>query len=132
LTRQRLAEALGAASLQLEASQIPFRPAESPRLAAAPRAVFQVRLPQDPNHGFIVVYEFADTGAASAAGAEQASYLASGPGRVQFPIDARFVLRQVGTTLVFYAWSPGTPADPRTPDIAAVLATIGVEIPIPG
>jgi hypothetical protein len=65
------------------------------------------------------------------AATEEARYVGSGPGKVQFPVDARFVLRQVGTTLVFYSWSPGTPADPRTPDIATALATLGVEIPIP-
>lgn len=131
LTRAELARALGALSLQLDDPQVPHRPGESPTFAAAPRAVFQVVLPDDPAHGFVSVYEFADEAAAAAAGREQAAYIASGPGRVQWVPDTRFVLRQVGRTVVFYAWSPLNSPDRRTGDIQKALETVGTGIPIP-
>jgi hypothetical protein len=89
-----------------------------------------VVLAQDPAHGFIVLYDFPDAGAAYAAGTEMARYLASGPGRIQFPPDAEHVLRQVGSTLVFFTRSPGNSPDPRSVDIAQALGTVGVGIAI--
>jgi hypothetical protein len=130
-TRAALAAALAAKSLQLGDPKVPFQPPESARLAAAPRAVYQVVLPADPAHGFVSVYEFADAAAATTAGREQADYVASGPGRVQFPINTRFVIRQLGTTIVFYAWSPDNSPDPRTADIQSALETLGTAIPVP-
>jgi hypothetical protein len=130
-TRAELARAFGALSLQLDDPQVPHRPGEGPAFAAAPRAVFQVVLPDDPAHGFVSVYEFADEARAAAAGRDQAAYVASGPGRVQFPPDTRFVLRQVGRTVVFFAWSPLNSPDPRTADIQKALETVGTAIPVP-
>lgn len=132
-TADRLAAALG--SVGLTASALPpqpvaFRPGESPLLAAAPRLVMEALLPGDASHGFIVVYDFADDAAALAAGAEMAGYLASGPGRIQFPNDARHVLRQVGPTLVFFTWSPAASPDPKVAALAGALATLGIEVPI--
>jgi hypothetical protein len=121
---------LRSAGFQLGPPQVPFRPAESPRLAAAARRVFQVQLAEDPTHGYIVVYELPDPAAAANAGREQAEYLATGPGRIQFPPDSRHVLRRVGTTLVFYSWSPVNSPAERVPRIADALATVGEEIPI--
>jgi hypothetical protein len=129
--RVALESAFAPGSLQLRDPQVPFRPAEGPAFAAAPRAVVQVVLPDDPAHGYISVYQFPDDRSATAAASEQAAYLASGPGRVQFPPDTRFVLRQLGTTILFYAWSPSNSPDPRTPQIQEALETIGVEIPVP-
>jgi hypothetical protein len=130
-TRAELARAFGALSLQLDDPQVPHRPPESPTFAAAPRAVFQVVLPDDPGHGFVSVYEFADEVAAATAGRDQAAYIASGPGRVQFVPDTRFVIRQVGRTVVFFAWSPLNSPDPRTADIQKALETVGTGIPVP-
>jgi hypothetical protein len=130
-TRVELARALGAVNLQLADPQVPHRPAEAPVLAAARRAVFQVVLPDDSTHGFISVYELADEAAATAAGRAQAAYIASGPGRVQFVPDARFVIRQVGPTIVFFSWSPLNSPDPRTADIQRALETVGTGIPVP-
>jgi hypothetical protein len=130
-TRAALQEALGARQLQLTDPQVAFRPPESPRFAAAPRSVVQVVQPQDPAHGFISIYEFADAAAATDAGREQAAYVASGPGRVQFTSDTQFVIRQLGSTIVFFAWSPGNSPDPATPKIGEALETLGVGIPVP-
>ncbi len=130
-TRGALAGVLGEKSLQLGDPKVPFRPPESARLAAAPRAVYQVLLPNDPGHGFVSVYEFPDPATAASAGLEQAAYVGSGPGRIQFPPDTRFVIRQVGTTIVFYAWSPANSVDVRAADIQPALETLGTGIAVP-
>lgn len=130
-TRAELAGALGAVGLQLSDPQVPHRPGESAMFAAAPRAVVQVVLPDDPVHGFISIYQFADDAAAAAAGRDQATYIASGPGRVQFPPDTRFVLRQLGPTVVFFAWSPVNSTDLHSADIQKALETVGTGIPVP-
>ena len=130
-TRGALARVLGTKSLQLADPKVPFRPAESSRLAAAPRAVYQVLLPNDPGHGFISVYEFTDPATAALAANEQAAYVGSGPGRVLFPLDTRFVIRQVGTTVVFYTWSPANSPDPQTADIQAALEMMGTGFAVP-
>lgn len=132
-TADRIAAALGSAGLTATAlppQPVTFRPGESPLLAAAPRLVLQALVPGDPGHGFIVVYDFVDDAAAATAGAEMAGYLATGPGRIQFPNDARHVLRQVGPTLVFFTWSPAASPDPKVGALAAALETVGTEIPI--
>jgi hypothetical protein len=109
---------------------VPYRPAESPLLAAAPRVVLQAILPGDDAHGFIAIYDFADAAGAYAAGTEMADYLASGPGRIQFPNDAKHVIRQVGSTVVFYTWSPATSPEAEAATVATALETLGLEIPI--
>ena len=130
-TRADLQRVLGAARLQLTDPQVPYRPAEAPQLAGAPRSVVQVVLPSDPTHGYIVIYDLGDDVTARTAGDAQAAYVASGPGRIEFPSDAEFVIRQVGSTLVFYAWSPGGSTDELALEIQPVLETIGSEIVVP-
>ena len=130
-TRAVIVQALGGKRLQLRDAQVAVRPPESPRLAAAPRLVVQAILPNDPTHGFISIYEFPDDSAAADAGREEASYIASGPGRVQFTADARFVIRQLGPTIVFYTWSPGSTSDATNADIQQALETVGIAIAVP-
>ncbi len=131
-TRAEIARALGERSVILEDREAPFRPAEGPILSYAPRAVYQAQLPADPAAGTIVVYELADAPAAAAAAADQAAYLASGPGRVQYPDPARHVIRVLGSTVIFYTWIPESAEDPLTPEVAAALATIGAGVGVPG
>jgi len=97
----------------------------------APRTVFQAVLPDDPAHGFISVYEFPTLPDAEAAAEEQAAYVTSGPGRVQFPPDAQFIIRRVGTTVVFHVFSRGSSGDPRGADVAVALQSLGDPIAIP-
>ena len=130
-TRGQVARALSVSSLQLQDARQPFLPPESASLSAAPRGIFQVLLPDDPSHGYIVIYEFRDASAATLAGHEQALYIASGPGRVQFPPDAQHLIRQAGTTLVVYSWSPANSTDERAAAIFTDLATVGTGIDIP-
>ena len=129
-TRAELVRVLGTANLILTDTQTPVRPAESPLLIDAPRAVFQVALPADPTRGFIVVYEFTDANRAAEAAAEEQHYLATGPGRVQTPEGTVHVLRQVGPTLIVYDWLPGAAKDPAAPDVQRMLETLGVGYPI--
>ena len=132
LTRAELVQVLGERNLVLSDSQAALRPAEAPLLGAAPRAVYQVLLPQDPTKGFIVVYEFRDASSAADAAAEQQAYRATGPGRVQTPQGTVTIIRQVGSTVVLYEWLPGASLDPSAAGIQAALETLGVGYPIPG
>ncbi len=131
LTRSDLVRVLGERSLNLVDAQVPFRPAEAPTLTDAPRAVYQVILPEDPDGGFIVVYELLDPPTATDAAREQATYLASGPGRVQSALQTVDIIRVVGSTVVLYSWIPETSSDPREPEIQPALETLGLGIPIP-
>jgi hypothetical protein len=129
-TRTELVRVLGGQQLQLADTQTPVRMAESPLLTTAPRAVYQVVLPKDPDKGYIVVYEFPDPGRAAAAATEQQSYLGSGPGRVQTPQGTVTVIRQVGSTVVLYQWLPAAAQDPSAAGIQTALETLGVGYPV--
>ena len=130
-TRRQVAAALATQSLELIDATEPFRPPESPTLFDTPRGVFQVVMPADPSHGYLVIYEFRDVASAAAAGADLASYYGSGPGRVQFTPDTQHVIRQVNTTLVVCSWSPANAGDPAAPKIATGLASVGTGIDVP-
>ena len=130
-TSSDLVRAIAARGLQSEPATRPYRPAEAPQFATAPRVVLQVLLPDDPDHGLVVVYEFLGPAVARAAAQEQAAYVASGIGRVQFPPDTRFVVRVVGSTAVFFSWSPANSPDVRIESIAAALESVGSGVPIP-
>lgn len=132
LCRNQLSETLMAAELNLVQPASAVRPAEAPLLTAAPRTVGQVLLPGDPDHGYIVIYEFPDPASAYAAAQQQATYLASSEGAIQFLPDTQFTLRQYGSCVVFYNWSPSVSTDPRSPDIQTALDSFGVAIPVRG
>lgn len=125
-TRTELVRVLSEHSLVLTDTQVPIRKAESPLLAAAPRAVYQVILPKDPSKGYVVVYEFSDPARAAAAAAEQQAYLATGPARVQTPQGTITIIRQVGTTVVLYDWLPAAAEDASAPGLQAALEMLGV------
>jgi len=90
-----------------------------------------VTLPNDPDHGFVVVYELTSPAAAEAAARDHAAYIASNVGKVNFPPDTHFVIRVVGRTVVFFSWSPGASTDTRTKTIEEALSTIGEPVAIP-
>jgi hypothetical protein len=117
--------ALAAVGLQTVPTSPPYRPPEGPLLASAPRSTVQATLPDDPGHGFIVIYALPAPAAAQAAAEDQAAYIASGIGRVQFSPDAHFVLRVLGSAVVFFWWSPGASRDSRTSLIEEALGTVG-------
>lgn len=130
-TRAELVRVLGTRNLVLTDTQAPFRPPESLVIAGVPRAVYQVVLPADPGQGFIVVYEFADPGAAAEGASAQAAYLATGPARVQSSLGSRHIIRLLGSTVVTYSWDPGGARDPTAPDIQAALETLGSAVDVP-
>jgi hypothetical protein len=130
VTAGQVETALRAVGITAGASPVPFRPAESPALTAAPRLVLKATLPGADSQGFIVIYDFPDASHAYSGGAEMAAYLASGPGRIQFSPDAQHVIRQVGSTVVFYTWSTSEPPTSGAADVAVALQSLGLEIPI--
>jgi len=125
-------QALGSVGLQAGDAILPYRPSEAARFSAAPRTVLQVTLPDDPDHGFVVLYSFASPTEAEAGANEQAAYIASGPGRVQFGPGSRFVVRLVGATVIFFTWSQDNSPDPRTASIEQALSMVGTAVAIPG
>jgi len=132
-TRAEIVASLAARSIGVEDARAPYRPPESPLLQSAPRLVVEAFLPADPTAGQIVVYEFPSVADAGSAGREMARFIASGPGRVNFTPDSLFVLRQLGETLIFYTYAPGSLAEPAAAAaVAEALSTIGSEVPITG
>jgi hypothetical protein len=125
LTHDRVVLALQDAEFQVQDPTIDFRTGETATLLGTPRRLLQAVIPSDPQHGFIVIYEFADADAADAAGQEFWSYLHSGTGAIGYPQDEQFVLRRVGSTLVFFPWSPTVSPDPEVAHLASVLGGLG-------
>lgn len=130
-TQVQLDGALRVRGLVLEATELLARPGEPPSFAAVPRTAFRAILADDPAGGLILVYELPDIAAAATGAAELAAYVTSGPGRVQYPPDVRHVIRQAGSTIVFFPWSPASSPDARTADVATAVATVGTEVPLP-
>ena len=130
--RSAVTAALGAVGIIVDDPQAPYRPAETPRFAGAPRTVIQAVLPQDPERGLISIYGFVDPATAAQAAREQAEYIASPVGRVQFPTGTQFTIRQFGSAVVFYSEVPGSSTDPQAPDVAEALRTVGQEVEVPG
>ena len=130
-TRGEIGAALESIDVRFGDATRPYRPPESGRLRNAPRAVYQVVLPELPDSGYIVVYEFADSTAAVDAGNEEAGFLGTGPARVNFPRDAQHVLRQVGPTLILFTWSPSESTDPTAGNVASALMKLGIGFTVP-
>jgi hypothetical protein len=131
--RVQLEGTLRSGGISLVAEEAPYRPAETAALAAAPRVVLRAVLPDDPTQGRIVVYDLGDPQAAYAAARGMAAYLATGPGRIQFPPDARFALRLVGPAVVFASWSAANAPDPAAGErLMILLDSLGVAVPIQG
>jgi hypothetical protein len=131
-TKALIIGALGGVGLQAVDAPKPYRPPEAPTLTGAPRSVVQVQLPDDPDHGFIVVYSLGSAVAAEKAAFDQAGYVASGTGAIQFPPGSHFVIRTVDTTVIFFTWSPGASPDQRTHLIEDALNTIGIAVSVGG
>ena len=127
-THALVAATLGSAGFEVQDPRTAYRPGESPELINVPRRLVQAILPSDLEGGNVVIYELPSNGEAERVGKDFLTYLGSGTGAIQYPRDTQFVLRRVGETLVFFNWSPQASPDPRTPDLAAAVATIGEPI----
>jgi hypothetical protein len=128
VTGALVVKALGDAAFQVQAPQTEYRPGESPGLIGVPRRLVQAILPEEPQGGYVVVYELPSANEADRAGRELRSYLGSGPGAIQYPRDTRFVIRRVGQTLVFFPWSAEASPDARVAEMAAALETVGTPV----
>ena len=87
-------------------------------------------LPKDPDQRLHRRLRVPRHGARGAAAAEQQAYLATGPGPRPDAARDGHVIRQVGSTVVFYDWLPGGCPDPRRQAIQAALETLGVGYPV--
>ncbi len=130
-TAGQVEAALRAAGIVAGPSPVPFRPAESPALTAAPRLVLKATLPDDDGQGFIVIYDFPD--AAPRPGRRRRRWPTTSP-RVRAGSSSR---PTPGTSSARSARrSCSTPGRrPRTTqtgaaDVATALGTLGLEIPI--
>jgi hypothetical protein len=130
--RAQVAAALAVEGLQVDDAKTAYRPPEGPLFASAPRTVIQVALPDDPTHGYIILYAFGTPQQARVAAEDQATYIAGGPGKVQFTPGTSFSLRVLGNIAIFYTWTPDNAPDARTPSLALALSQVGDEIAIPG
>jgi hypothetical protein len=128
VTRSLVVRALEAASFQVRDPLAGYRPGESPDLVDVPRKLVEAVTPEDPDAGYVVIYELPSAYEADRVGREFLRYLGGGTGAVQYPRDARFVLQRVGQTLVFYAWSAEASPDARVAELAAALETVGTAV----
>jgi hypothetical protein len=127
-TWNEVSAALQAQRFQVVEPQNPFRPGETAELLQVPRRLLQTVLPDSPEDGYVVVYELPSNNDAERAGRDLATYVASGPGAVQYPRDTQFTIRRIGQTLVFFSYSPEANPDPALPQMAAVLETLGTPL----
>lgn len=125
-----LTRALAGAGIRLDRAATVVQPSEPPGIAAAPRALLQADV-RDADGGYVLVYRFADPATAASRGAEFRDYLESGPGQVNYPLDAQFALSQLGGTIVFTWWSPERAADRERAELAfETVAAVGQPIQI--
>jgi hypothetical protein len=123
-------QALVPVGLQLQDPTQPYRPSEPPGLVTAPRAIQRESL-AEPDLGYVVVYDLPDQQTGTARAKELASYLASGFGQTNFPIDAQFAISQVGDTVVFTWWSPNRAGgDSQVEDAFNAVAGVGQPVPV--
>ena len=128
VTRALVVQALEVASFQVQEPQTSYRPGESPDLVNVPRRVVQAITPEDPEAGYVVIYELPTAGDADRVGSDFVRYLGGGTGAVQYPRDSQFVVRRVGPTLVFFPWSVEASPDARVAELAAALETVGLPV----
>ncbi|HJW22273.1 MAG TPA: hypothetical protein VJ506_07590, partial [Candidatus Limnocylindrales bacterium] len=126
-----VSQAVAPSGLLIAAAAQAYRPPEGPWLAAAPRTVMEFDAAGGGAVGFVVLYGLGSTADATAAAADQAAFIARPTGRVYFPNDAHFVIRVLGTAVIFFTWSPGS-GDARLADVQAALEGLGTAVPIPG
>lgn len=123
--------ALASVGLQAVEANRAFRPPEGPLVAALPRTILSVALPDKPEPAWIVIYAAPSPEAANTAAQDHAAYLASNTGGIILPPGTRLVLRVVGSTIVFFTWLPGGSPDPRLQQVEDTLRAIGTEVQVP-
>jgi len=128
--RAAVAGALEASGLAVVDASRAYRPPEGPWLAAAPRTVLELDAPGQGAVGFVVLYGLGSSADATAAAKDQASYVSSGAGRAYVAGGTHVTIRVLGSTVIFFAWSPGAD-DPRLAAVEAALDTVGTGTAVP-
>jgi len=125
-----LSNELAGGGFQMLPPSAPYRPSEPASLTQTPRTIFQI-YGSDADQGFVVIYDFATEAAAAAAGTELASYLGSGFGQTNFPLDAQFSVTQVGSTVVSTWYSGARASDPdRAREAFLAVGSVGQPFPV--
>lgn len=129
-TVAQLQSAVSAAGVRLDPPAQRYRPSEPQALLQVPRAVLRASL-ADPDLGHVVIYRAPDAPAAASLAAEMAAYLGSGFGQTNYPADAQFSVRTVGSTIVFTWWSRSRSSDAERAELVFdALATVGQEVEV--
>ncbi|MGZ6271432.1 MAG: hypothetical protein ACXWPJ_05150 [Candidatus Limnocylindrales bacterium] len=125
-----LRQALSPLGLQLSPVSQPVRPSEPLAFAEVPRAVYRLEL-ADPDQGFVLIYDFADTTVAAAGARQLAGFVGSGFGQTTYPVDAQFSLAQLGSSVIFSWWSAQRSSDPaRAEEAFRALASVGIPVAV--
>jgi hypothetical protein len=128
-TAQRVTQALDAAGYRVAPPAAPYRPSEPASLTQVPRTVLQVQ--GEPDLGYIVIYQLADSAQAGVRAAELASYLGSGFGQTNFPVDTQFSVAQADSTVIMTWWSRERADDDDAAQGAFdVVRAIGQQYPV--
>jgi hypothetical protein len=102
-TARVITDALTAAGYRVAPPAVPYRPSEPASLTQVPRTVLQVQ--GEPDLGYVVIYQLADSAEAGVRATELAGYLGSGFGQTNFPVDAQFSVAQADSTVIMTWWS---------------------------
>ena len=122
--------ALAIGGYDLDPATRTFQPAQPASLITVPRSAYQVRL-ADPEGGVLLVYEFATSEAARIGAQELATYLSSGPGKINFAGDTSFHVASLGSTVIMSWLSESQSADPEAARGAFdLVSTVGTEAPV--
>lgn len=129
-TLARITDALTAAGFQVAPPLAPYRPSEPASLTQVGRSVLQVQ-GIGADSGYIVVYQLPGAVEAATRATELASYLGSGFGQTNFPVDAQFSVAQLDSTVIMTWWSGERADDPeRAQGAFDVVRTIGQPYPV--
>jgi hypothetical protein len=129
-TARLITDALASAGYQVAPPASPYRPTEPVSLTQVARTVLQVQGVGDDS-GYMVIYQLPGSAEAAARASELASYLGSGFGQTNFPVDAQFSVNQLDSTLIMTWWSGERSSDPTAAQGAFdVVRAIGQAYPV--
>jgi hypothetical protein len=129
-TSRLISDALGAAGYRVGPPVVPYRPSEPASLTQVPRTVLQAQV-GDPDLGYVVIYQLADSAEAGVRATELAGYLGSGFGQTNFPVDAQFSVAQADSTVIMTWWSRERADDDDAAQGAFdVIRAIGQQYPV--
>lgn len=129
-TISELQRALSAVPIRLVEPIAPYRPSEPASLLQVPRTVLRADL-ADPDDGHVLIYGATDAAEAMERANDLATYLASGFGQTNYPVDAQFSVSIVGDTVVFTWRSRRNSSNPdRAVAVFDAMASVGQPIEV--